>query len=251
MSLDPGAAEATERGAAEGTAPNRVLIVHGAAGIRQALVRGLSYERHDITETASARAALDCVAATPFDLVLLDMALPEVSGLQLLRLLKGDSRTCDLPVIMIAGVDESDGVVDCLEAGADDYLSQPLHPVLLRVRVSAALEKKRLRDTETALREAIASSRVSHEKLIQRMLATAKLEFAQLQETIKALRHQLDTTTAAAKASVETARSSAAAELRQLRATCRALREKLDAATSGQDRDPPSDWPQRRTNDGR
>jgi DNA-binding response OmpR family regulator len=173
------------------------------------------------------------VAAEPFDLILLDMAPPDVDGLRLLTLLTADSRFCHIPVIMIATLDESDGGARALEAGAEDYLSKPYHPFLLRARVDAALEKKRLRDTEKALHEAIAAARLSHDHLLQETHARAKLEVGQMQETIKALRHQLDSTTATAKASVDVARASAAAELRQLRATCRVLREQVDAAARG------------------
>jgi DNA-binding response OmpR family regulator len=218
----------------------RILIVHADAAMRQTIARGLAYEKLEIVEAATPRAAIDGIAAEPIDLILLDMGGPEVGGLQLLRLLKGDSHSHAIPVIIIAAADQGDGVVDCLEAGAEDYLTQPLHPVVLRIRVSAALDKKHLRDSERALKETIAATRLSHEKVTQKMMAAHKLEFVQLQETIKALRKQLDATSASAKADVDTARASAAAELRQLRATIRALREQVDllvglqTAASGQ-----------------
>src|SRR5690242_12789539 len=100
---------------------SHVLIVHGDAAARELLVRGLSYEMLAVAEAANARAAIDAVGAEHFDLILLDMA---VGGIQLLNLLKGDSRSSHIPVIMIAGADDGDGVVDCLEAGADDFLTQ-------------------------------------------------------------------------------------------------------------------------------
>jgi DNA-binding response OmpR family regulator len=264
--MRPGSTEPVACDSAEAARPRRLLIVHGEAATRDALVRGLVYENHGIVEAASGRAALDCVAAEPFDLILLDMAPPDVDGLQLLTLLTADSRLCHIPVIMIATLDESDDVARWLEAGAADYLSKPYYPFLLRARVDAALEKKRLRDTETALREAMAAARLSHEKLVQETGARTKLEITQLQETVKALRQQLDSTTSTAKASIDAARSSAAAELRQLRATCKRLREQFDAAISGQgpggafqassdrpasERRRLSDRRARRTNDGR
>ena len=234
MSMRRGSTEPVRRDSAEEARPSRILIVHGEATTRATLVRGLADETHAIVETASGRAALDCVAAEPFDLILLDMAPPDVDGFQLLTLFTGDSRFRHIPVILIAALDESDDVAPYLEAGAQDFLSKPYHPFLVRVRVDAALEKKRLRDSETALHEAIAASRLSHENLLQETLARTKLEIAQLQETVKALRQQLDSTTSTAKASIDAARLSAATELRQLRATCRLLREQFDAATSGQ-----------------
>jgi DNA-binding response OmpR family regulator len=224
----------THPGSAEPARPSRILIVHGEAATRGALVRGLADETHGIVETASGRAALDRVATEPFDLILLDMAPPDVDGFQLLTQFTGDSRFRHIPVIVLAALDDTDDVARCLEAGAEDYLPKRYHPFLLRLRVNAALERKRLRDSEAALHEAMAASRHAHEKLLQETLVAAKLEIAQLQETIKALRQQLDSSTSAAKASIDAARSSAAAELRQLRATCRVLRQQYDAAISGQ-----------------
>ena len=206
---------------------SRVLIVQGEAKTHAALLRGLASESLDVVEAADARAAVDRVAAERFDLILLDMR-----NLQLLRLLKGDSHSSLIPVIMIADAADDDGVVDCLEAGADDYLAT-LHPVVLRIRVSAALEKKRLRDTEKTLHERIGSTRRSHDRVMQKILSASKLEIAQYQDTIKALRKQLDAEKAGSKATIDAARAAAAAELRQLRATVRALRDQLDAAALG------------------
>lgn len=213
---------------------NRILVAHGEAATRDALVRGLAYDAHGIVEAASGRAALDYVAAEPFDLILLDMAPPDVGGFQLLTQFTGDSRFRHIPVIMLAALDDSDDVARCLEAGAEDYLPKPYDPFLLRLRVTAALERKRLRDSEKALHAAMAASRLAHEKQLQEALIGAKLEIVQLQETIKVLRQQLDSSTASAKAGIDAARSSAAAELRQLRATCRVLRQQYDAVISGQ-----------------
>src|ERR1041384_997713 len=124
----------TEPGRRDGDAASRrVLIVHGAAETRETIPRGLAYEMLEIVEAPDARAAIDRLGAEPIDLILLEMGGAGAGGIQLLRLLKGDSHTHAIPVIVIAGADEGDGVVDCLEAGADDYLSQPLHPVVLRI----------------------------------------------------------------------------------------------------------------------
>lgn len=250
-----GSTEPARRDSAEGARPSRVLIIHGEAATRDALVRGLAYDMHGIVEAASGRAALDRVATEPFDLVLLDLAPTDVDGFQLLTQLTADSRFCHIPVIMLAPPDQSDGIARCLEAGAQDFLPPPYHPFLVRARVSAALEKKRLRDSEKALHDAMAAARLSHEKLLQETLAGAKSEIVQLQETIKALRRQLDSMTAETKAAIDAARSSAAAELRQLRATCRVLREQLDAAISGRGQGrasrPSSDRPEGRTSGGR
>ena len=80
--------------------------------------------------------------------MLLDLIMPEMSGFEVLRRLKADERTSHIPVIVISALDEIDSVVRCIEAGAEDYLTKPFNPVLLRARVGASLEKKWLRDRE-------------------------------------------------------------------------------------------------------
>jgi two-component system cell cycle response regulator len=80
--------------------------------------------------------------------VLLDVEMPEMDGYQVLEHLKADTRLRDLPVIMISAVEELESVVKCIELGAQDYLPKPFNPVLLRARLTACLERKRLRDQE-------------------------------------------------------------------------------------------------------
>jgi DNA-binding response OmpR family regulator len=255
MNMPRGSTEPARHDSAEAARRSRVLIIHGDAATRDVLLRGLAYDMHEIIEAASGRAALDRVATEPFDLVLLDLAPTDVDGFQLLTQLTADSRFCHIPVIMLAPPDQSDGIARCFEAGAQDFLPPPYHPFLVRARVSASLEKKRLRESEKALHEAMAASHLAHEKLLQETLAGSKSEIVQLQETIKALRRQLDAMTSETKAAIDAARSSAAAELRQLRATCRVLREQLDAAISGRGLSgasrPLSGRPPGQTSDGR
>ena len=92
--------------------------------------------------------ALEKLQAEPFDLVLLDVQMPEMDGYQVLEQLKADPRLRDIPVIMISAVDELESVVKCIELGAQDYLPKPFNPVLLRARLTACLERKWLRDQE-------------------------------------------------------------------------------------------------------
>jgi class 3 adenylate cyclase len=94
---------------------------------------------------------LDLAITKEFDLILLDLILPEMSGFEVLRRLKAAEQTNDIPVIVISALDELDSVVRCIEAGAEDYLSKPVNPVLLRARVRASLEKKWLHDREKKL----------------------------------------------------------------------------------------------------
>ncbi len=94
------------------------------------------------------RQALEKLQAEQFDLVLLDVQMPEMDGYQVLEQMKADPRLRDIPVIMISAVDELESVVKCIELGAQDYLPKPFNPVLLRARLTACLERKWLRDQE-------------------------------------------------------------------------------------------------------
>ena len=97
--------------------------------------------------------ALALVEKEALDLVLLDLMMPGISGYDVLTRLKSDAQSRDIPVIMISALSELDSIVRCIEAGADDYLAKPFDPTLLRARVSASLEKKRLRDQVKAALE--------------------------------------------------------------------------------------------------
>jgi class 3 adenylate cyclase len=88
------------------------------------------------------------IESRPFDLVLLDIMMPGMNGYEVLQHLKADSTLRDVPVIMISALNEIDSVVRCIEMGAEDYLPKPFNPVLLRARIGASLEKKRLRDQQ-------------------------------------------------------------------------------------------------------
>ena len=97
-----------------------------------------------------ARKPWNCCGARQFDLVLLDIMMPNMNGYEVLEQMKADDKLRHIPVIMISAVDEIDSVVRCIELGAEDYLSKPFNPTLLRARVGASLERKRLHDQVTA-----------------------------------------------------------------------------------------------------
>jgi adenylate cyclase len=106
----------------------------------------LQREGYRVTVAESGAAALALIAAEGFDLVLLDLMMPGMSGFEVLCRVKADAGTRHIPVIMISALDELDSTVRCIEAGAEDYLPKPFNPVLLRARIGASLEKKRLVD---------------------------------------------------------------------------------------------------------
>ena len=90
--------------------------------------------------------ALLLLGQEDFDLLLLDVMMPKVDGYQVLEKLKSQGRLDNLPVIMISALNDMDSIVRCINLGAEDYLPKPFDPVLLRARIGASLEKKRLRD---------------------------------------------------------------------------------------------------------
>jgi Nif-specific regulatory protein len=94
--------------------------------------------------------------AQRFDLVLLDILMPEMDGYQVLRYLKSHQALRDIPVIVLSALEEIESAVKCIEMGAEDYLAKPFNPVLLRARIGACLEKKRLRDQEISYLQDVA-----------------------------------------------------------------------------------------------
>jgi adenylate cyclase len=100
-----------------------------------------SLGREALTAVESGEAALAVTAADNFDLVLLDMMMPGLSGFEVLCRLKADARTRHLPIIMISALDEFDSTVRCIAAGAEDYLPKPFNPVVLRAGVGASLRR--------------------------------------------------------------------------------------------------------------
>jgi adenylate cyclase len=127
-------------------ASSHILVVDDNLSNRDLLSRRLMREGYRVTAVENGEAALAVTAADSFDLVLLDMMMPGLSGFEVLCRLKADARTRHLPVIMISALDELDSAVRCIAAGAEDYLPKPFNPVVLRARVGASLEKKRLLD---------------------------------------------------------------------------------------------------------
>ena len=133
------------------TEPHRILVVDDHESNLDLLSRRLTRDAHRVVTAASGQSALALVEQEQFDLILLDLLMPGMSGYEVLERLKCDPRHSDIPVLMISALDEIDSAVRCIEAGAEDYLAKPFDPVLLRARVNACLEKKRLRDREKVI----------------------------------------------------------------------------------------------------
>src|SRR5438105_2314303 len=131
--------------------PGHLLVVDDDAANRDVLSRRLRQQGHAVRTASSGREALDLLSATAYDIVLLDIMMPDMDGYEVLRQIKSYERLQHIPVIMISALSEVQSVVRCIDAGAEDYLAKPFNPVLLRARIGASLEKKRGRDRETAL----------------------------------------------------------------------------------------------------
>jgi adenylate cyclase len=99
-----------------------------------------------VATATNGREALELLQANPIDLVLLDIMMPDMNGYEVLERLKADPQLRHIPVIMISAIDEVESVIRCVELGAEDYLSKPFNPTLLRARVGASLERKKLHD---------------------------------------------------------------------------------------------------------
>lgn len=147
------------------TAPGYILIVDDNKMNRLLIARGLERDGHHVAFAENGRQALQMIHARSFDLVLLDVVMPEMDGYQVLRELTDDPHLKELPVIMISAVDELSSVVKCIEMGADDYLNKPINAVLLKARVDASLEKKRLRDRQRELIKKFATDEVAEDLL--------------------------------------------------------------------------------------
>ena len=124
-----------------------LLVVDDNEDNRYTLTRRL--KRLGYTNVATAtngREALEVLQANPIDLVLLDIMMPDMNGYEVLERLKADPQRRHIPVIMISAIEEVESVIRCIELGAEDYLSKPFNPTLLRARVGASLERKKLHD---------------------------------------------------------------------------------------------------------
>ena len=130
--------------------PGTILIADDDNVGRKLLQRLLERDGHEVRSAANGREALRLFAEEPCDVVLLDILMPELDGIATLEQLKATPGAEHVPVVMISAVDDTESVVRCIEMGADDYLTKPFNPVILRARINAGLTKKRLHDLERA-----------------------------------------------------------------------------------------------------
>jgi adenylate cyclase len=143
-----------------------LLVVDDNRVNRLLLGRALEQQGHTVVLAEHGREALALLGQRAVDLVLLDIEMPEMDGYQVLAALAADVHLRDVPVVMMSSVEEVDSVARCIELGAEDYLFKPVNAVLLRARIQASLEKKRLRDQQRELFRKFATSEVAEELLV-------------------------------------------------------------------------------------
>jgi adenylate cyclase len=124
----------------------RLLVVDDNKVNRLLLTRALDLQGHSVASAENGRIGLEMLRRDAFDLMLLDIEMPEMDGFQVMEELHRDPQLRDLPVIVTSSLEGIDSIVRCIKLGAVDYLSKPVNPVLLKARIDASLEKKRLRD---------------------------------------------------------------------------------------------------------
>ena len=130
--------------------PSLILVVDDNEMNRDMLSRRLKRLGHKTQVANDGELALEAIQNTQFDLVLLDIMMPNLNGYDTLERIKSNMETQHLPVIMISAVDDLESVVRCIEMGAEDYLFKPFNPVLLKARVGASLEKNRLQSASNS-----------------------------------------------------------------------------------------------------
>jgi len=152
----------------------KILAVDDEEFNLKLLLRHLEKEGFsDVATAANGLEALEAMRGDAFDLVLMDIEMPEMDGIATLEALKSDMKLRDIPVIMISGVEAMDSIVKCIGLGAEDYLSKPFNPVMLRARVNASLEKKRLRDMEGKHLSQLKSEKKKSDQLLNVILPSA------------------------------------------------------------------------------
>jgi CheY-like chemotaxis protein len=126
--------------------PSNKLVVDDISIARDVLAGRVANQGHSVAKAADGVEALEALADGRFDLVLLDLVMPNMDGYEVLERMKADDALRDIPVIMITGVEEMNSVIRCIEAGADDYMLKTVEPALLQARINTCLEKKHWRD---------------------------------------------------------------------------------------------------------
>lgn len=123
-------------------AKEKILVVDDEEDILELLRFNLSRERYQVSCALTAEKALSLVQSEAPDLIVLDLMLPGIDGLEVARQLKNDPATKNIPIVMLTAKGEEADIVTGLELGADDYITKPFSPRILLARVRAVLRRK-------------------------------------------------------------------------------------------------------------
>jgi DNA-binding response OmpR family regulator len=149
----------------------RVLVVDDDRVNRMTLTGLLEGEGYGVLAVTGGQEGLDALEAERFDAVLLDLLMPGIDGLAVLAAVKADSRLWRIPVLVISGVEDTASIVRCLELGAEDFVSKPFDPVVLRARINAALARRRFSDLEAESQRSVDHQAAEIESLRSRLAA--------------------------------------------------------------------------------
>jgi DNA-binding response OmpR family regulator len=165
----------------EGAAPARVLIVADVADNRTILRRRFERKGYQIAEADSGRGCLEAVAAETFDVVLLDVMMPDMNGLEVLRKIREEHSDVQLPVIMVTGRVESQDIVEALTAGANDYITKPVDFAVALARVSTQVGRRQAEEQVRRANEAL--SRANED--LERRIAERTVELVRTNEQLR------------------------------------------------------------------
>jgi CheY-like chemotaxis protein len=130
----------------------RILIVDDEQLNRDLLFTRMRHTGYAPPVAENGRDALEYLRAQEFDLILLDIMMPEIDGFQLLSQIKADSRINQIPVMMVSALDDTDTIARCFDMGATDYVTKPFNAIELKARVLSCLNLKKQQDQESACR---------------------------------------------------------------------------------------------------
>lgn len=155
------------------TTPGHLLVIDDHENNRLLLQDILTLAGHMVETAASGAAGLALLDQQPIDLVLLDLLMPKLNGLEVLMAIRARPELADLPVVVLSGVDNSDMMGQCLAAGAHDFIRKPFDATILRARIMATLERKRLRDREHVYLGRLRAEKQRAEALLESILPKA------------------------------------------------------------------------------
>ena len=158
------------RGQSGSSLTGHILVIDDEAPNREILRRQLERKGHKVTTVRSATETYAELGQQRFDLVLLDILMPDTNGIEILETLKSDPGTSEIPVVMVSGLKETGAIARCISSGAEDYLPKPIDPILLHARVDACLERRQWRAREIAYTEEIRFEKERADTLLQSML---------------------------------------------------------------------------------